>query len=147
MYAARSTSTKEKKLTSPPSRRSFAKRSPSTVPASRNLRGKRSPNRAVATAPSPERAEHLSARHRGFRVDQHEGHHARGLASIHPAMDGSALHEDIARLEVDLGAFLQLHVDLTRDHHRVVDRVGAMHAGRDPGRELDDAEYRSAGER
>src|SRR3979490_125094 len=42
-HAARSTSTKEKKLTSPPSRRSFAKRSPSTVPASRNLRRKRSP--------------------------------------------------------------------------------------------------------
>src|SRR5882724_7302599 len=43
-YAARSTSTKEKKLTSPPSRRSFAKRSPSTVPASRPARRKRSPN-------------------------------------------------------------------------------------------------------
>ena len=39
---ARSTSTKEKKLTSPPSRRSFAKRSPSTVLASRNLRRRRS---------------------------------------------------------------------------------------------------------
>src|SRR5206468_699119 len=36
-YAARSTSTKEKKLTSPPSRRSFAKRSPSTALASRSL--------------------------------------------------------------------------------------------------------------
>src|SRR5256712_4610477 len=44
-HAARSTSTKEKKLTSPPSRRSFAKRSPSTVLASRNLRRKRSPSR------------------------------------------------------------------------------------------------------
>src|SRR5438132_8706919 len=42
-HAARSTSTKEKKLTSPPSRRSFAKRSPSTVLAGRNLRRKRSP--------------------------------------------------------------------------------------------------------
>src|SRR5437773_935034 len=42
---ARSTSTKEKKLTSPPSRRSFAKRSPSTVLASRNLRRKRSPSK------------------------------------------------------------------------------------------------------
>src|SRR6266566_63274 len=41
-YAARSTSTKEKKSTSPPSRRSFAKRSPSTVLANRNLRRKRS---------------------------------------------------------------------------------------------------------
>src|SRR6267142_893093 len=43
-YAARSTSTKEKTLTSLPSRRSFAKRSPSTVLASRRLRRKRSPN-------------------------------------------------------------------------------------------------------
>src|SRR2546426_8564355 len=42
-YAARSTSTKEKTLTSPPSRRSFAKRSPSTVVASRNLRSKGKP--------------------------------------------------------------------------------------------------------
>src|SRR5471032_580162 len=42
-HAARSTSTKEKKLTNPPSRRSFVKRSPSTVLASRNLRRKRSP--------------------------------------------------------------------------------------------------------
>src|SRR5205809_997876 len=40
-HAVRSTSTKEKKLTSPPSRRSFAKRSPSTVLASRNLRRKK----------------------------------------------------------------------------------------------------------
>src|ERR1700704_6545485 len=42
-HAARSTSTKDKKWTSPPSRRSFATRSPSTVLASRNLRRKRSP--------------------------------------------------------------------------------------------------------
>src|SRR5438552_151465 len=46
-HAARSTSTKENKLTSPPSRRSFAKRSPSTVLASRNLRRKRSPKGCV----------------------------------------------------------------------------------------------------
>src|SRR3989442_4583380 len=44
-YAARSTSTKEKRLTSPRSRRSFVKRSPSTGLASRNLRRKRSPKR------------------------------------------------------------------------------------------------------
>ena len=49
-YAARSTSTKEKKLTSPPSRRSFAKRSPSTVLASRNFRRKRSPKGFRPTA-------------------------------------------------------------------------------------------------
>ena len=48
-YAARSTSTKEKKLTRPPSRRSFARRSPSTVLASRNLRRKRSPEGVTRT--------------------------------------------------------------------------------------------------
>ena len=42
LIAARSTSTKEKKLRSPPSRPSFVKRSPSIVLASRNLRRKRS---------------------------------------------------------------------------------------------------------
>jgi hypothetical protein len=42
-YAARLTSTKEKKLTSPRSKRSFAKRSPSTVLPSRNLRSKGKP--------------------------------------------------------------------------------------------------------
>src|SRR5450759_998621 len=42
-HAARSTSTKEKKLTSPPSRSSLAKRSPSTVLASRSLRRQQSP--------------------------------------------------------------------------------------------------------
>jgi len=41
--AARSTSMKEKKLTSPPSRRWFAKPPPSMAPASRNLRRKRGP--------------------------------------------------------------------------------------------------------
>ena len=40
-YAVRSTSTKEEKLTSPPSGRSFTKRSPSTLPANRKLRRKR----------------------------------------------------------------------------------------------------------
>jgi hypothetical protein len=40
-YAGQSTSTKEKKLTSPPSRRSFAKRLRSTLLASRKLRRKR----------------------------------------------------------------------------------------------------------
>ena len=41
--AVRSTFTMAKKLTSPPSRRPLAKRSPSTVLANRNLRKKRSP--------------------------------------------------------------------------------------------------------
>ena len=52
-FAARSTSTKVKKSTRPPSRRSFARRSPSTVPARLNLRRKRSPRNSA-----PEQVRH-----------------------------------------------------------------------------------------
>jgi hypothetical protein len=62
-------------------------------------------------------------------------------------VQGAALHEDVARLEMDFGAFLQFHVDFAGDHHGVVDRVGTVHARRNAGREFDDAENRSAGER
>src|SRR6266513_1891906 len=48
IHAARSTSTKEKRLTRQPSRRWFAKRSPSTVPASPNLRRRLSPSGRIA---------------------------------------------------------------------------------------------------
>src|SRR5206468_1281495 len=50
---------------------------------------------------------------RALRIKiEDEGHHAGDLDSIDPAVHGAALHEDVARLEVDLAAFLQLHVDL-----------------------------------
>src|SRR5258708_24447074 len=83
-YAARSTSTKEKKLTSPPSRRSFAKRSPSTVLASRNLR-------------SLARAEHAPLQRNGDRLlDRHRAllpadrlHRLRATA---PAAGGGGVH-------------------------------------------------------
>src|SRR5688500_996313 len=51
--AARSTSTKEKKWTRRPSRRSFARRSPSTALASRNLRRRRSPDGVAREAELP----------------------------------------------------------------------------------------------
>src|SRR5450759_4496520 len=70
-YAARSTSTKERKLTSPPSRRSFAKRSPSTVLASRNLRRKRSPEGVGirVNCVSPGSINTARPAHRSARVD------------------------------------------------------------------------------
>src|SRR5882672_468399 len=96
---------------------------------------------------SAERVERLSARGGGLRVDQGEGDHTGRLAAVDPVVDGAALDQHVARLEVDLVALLQLHVDLARDDHGVVDRVGAMHPRRYAGGELDDAEYGSAGER
>src|SRR5882672_10032423 len=96
---------------------------------------------------STERFELLAARCGGFRVDEREGDDARRLAAIDPVVQGPALHQHVARLEMDLGAFFELHVDLSGNHHRVVDRVGAVHARRDAGRELDDAKDRATGKR
>src|SRR5882672_7054240 len=96
---------------------------------------------------SAERVERLPARGGGLRVDQGEGDHTGRLAAVDPVVDGAALDQHVARLEVDLVALLELHVDLARDDHGVVDRVGAVHARRDAGRELDDAEDGAAGER
>src|SRR5262252_8647900 len=74
---------------------------------------------------SAERVEPLSARGDGLRVDERERDDAGNLAAVDPVVHRAALDEDIARLEVDLVALLELHVDLARDHHGVVDRVGA----------------------
>src|SRR4029077_14721432 len=70
---------------------------------------------------SAEGVERLSARRHRLRVDEGEGDHARRLAAVDPVVNGAALDQHVARLEVDLAAFLELHVDLARDHHRVVD--------------------------
>src|SRR5216684_3887838 len=87
-HAARSTSTKEKKLTSPPSRRSFAKRSPSTVLASRNLRRKRSPKRFRPHAPLQRNGHRLLDRHRAL-LPADRLHRLRATA---PAAGGGGVH-------------------------------------------------------
>jgi hypothetical protein len=62
-------------------------------------------------------------------------------------VDGAALHQHVAGLEVHALAVVELHVDLARYHHRVVDRVGAVVARRHAGAEAHHAEHRAIGER
>ena len=61
--------------------------------------------------------------------DEREGDHARRAARVHPVVDGAALHQHVAGFEMHALA-VELHVDLAGDHHRVVDRVGAVVARR-----------------
>ncbi len=48
-------------------------------------------------------------------------------------MHGAALHEHVARLEMHFVAFLQLHVDLARKDHGVVDESVRCTRGAAPG--------------
>jgi len=52
----------------------------------------------------PERVEHLPPAVTGFASTSTKPSRT-GLASVDPAVHGAALHEDVARLEVHLGAF------------------------------------------
>ena len=61
----------------------------------------------------------------GFGATQRERDHARRAALVHPVVDGAALHQHVAGLQVH-AADVELHVDLAGDHHRVVDRIGAV---------------------
>ena len=54
-------------------------------------------------------------------------------------MAGAALHQYISLPQVHFDFVVQLQVDLARDHDRVVERVGTVHARRDAGLVLDEA--------
>src|SRR6516225_896704 len=66
--------------------------------------------------------EHLGL----VRADQHEGDATGDLAVVHPRMIGALLNQNIASLEMDF-AVVEQHVDLSLQHDRVVDALGAMH--------------------
>src|SRR5262245_24052810 len=81
---------------------------------------------------SPHGVEHLAAGGGRLCRHQHEGDDAGRRALVHPVVDGAALHQHVAGLEVDAGA-VELHVDLARNHRRVVDRIGAVVAWANSG--------------
>src|SRR5262249_52629265 len=62
-------------------------------------------------------------------------------AVVDPVVDRAPLHHHVAGLEM-YDRIVELHVDLARDDHDVVDRIGPMVARRKPWRELDHAEDR-----
>src|SRR5262245_50874144 len=68
--------------------------------------------------------EDLPADLHRLRVDEDDREDAGHSAAIDPVVDRAPLHHDVPGREVDDGA-VQLHVDLARDDHDVIDRIGA----------------------
>src|SRR5450755_351757 len=79
--------------------------------------------------------ERLAANGHRLRGDERERDHARLFALVHPVVDGAALHQHVAGLQVH-AADVELHVDLAGDHHHVIDRIGAVLRGLTPGSKL-----------
>src|SRR5712692_2872668 len=88
-----------------------------------------------------QRTQRLSVVLHRLRRDQHERDDAGARAAIDPVVQRALLHQRIARAQVDHCA-VELHVDLARNHHRIVDRLGAMIARRDARLVFDQPEYR-----
>src|SRR5262249_56003177 len=80
----------------------------------------------------PDGVEHLTAC--GDRLGRYlrEGDDAGRRALVHPVVDGAALDQHVAGLEVHAPPVVELHIDLARDHRPVVDRIGAVVARRNP---------------
>src|SRR5262249_11429723 len=78
---------------------------------------------------------------------QHEGDDAGRRALVHPVVDGAALHQHVAGLEVHALAIVELHVDLAGDHGGIVDRIGAVVAALHARAEAHHPEYRPVVER
>src|SRR4029434_10778331 len=74
-------------------------------------------------------------------VDKDESHHTRLGAAVDPIVDRSALHEHVARFQVD-DRVCKLHVDLTRHDDGIIDGIGPVIPRRHPGPELDDTKNR-----
>src|SRR5262245_31609029 len=97
----------------------------------------------VRAGPLSFRVQRLAADAHRLGADQHESDRTGFLAMVDPVVNGAALHQHVAGLEVHGLAVVELHVDLTRHHHRVVDRIGAVHARAVAGLEAQHAEYRA----
>src|SRR2546423_405602 len=76
------------------------------------------------------RTEDLAIALDGFCWHQHERDDARLGAAIDPVVHRCLLHQHVAGAQM-YHRIVELHVDLARDHHRVVDGLGAVLAPRD----------------
>src|SRR5215472_9363759 len=82
------------------------------------------------------------ARHRHrFGADQHECDHAVFAASVDPVVNGAALHQYVASLEIYDHTVIKLHVYRARDNDGIVDRIGAVIARDDARLITHDAEH------
>src|SRR5437773_5430979 len=74
-------------------------------------------------------------------VDEDEGDPRRLRSAIDPGMVRAALHEDVARLQLDR-RIVHFHFNFAREDDRVVDRLGAVHG---PGPSRRDIVHGKAG--
>src|SRR5918993_1904690 len=75
---------------------------------------------------SSDAAQHVGLELDRLRCDQDEADDAGFRATVDPVMNRAPLDEDVALLEPDHDAVVQLHVDLAGHDHGVIDRLGAM---------------------
>ena len=75
-------------------------------------------------------------------VDKDESDHTGLSAAIDPIVDRAALHEHVARLQMD-DRIIELHVDLTRHDDSIINGIRPVVPRRNPGRKLDDAKDRA----
>src|SRR5262245_15739091 len=84
----------------------------------------------------------LSADLNRLGVYKDESDHAGLAAAIDPIVNRSALHEHVARLQMNNGV-IELHIDLARHDDGIIDGVGPVVSRRNAGSELDDAKHRA----
>src|SRR5437764_1390165 len=75
-------------------------------------------------------------------VDKDESDHTGLSAAVDPIVDRAALHEHVARLQMD-DRIIELHVDLTRHDDGIINGIRPVVPRRHPGRKLDDAKDRT----
>src|SRR5881628_2508858 len=75
-------------------------------------------------------------------VDKDESDHTGLSAAIDPIVDRAALHEHVARLQMD-DRVIELHVDLIRHDDGIINGIRPVVSRRNPGRKLDDAKDRA----
>src|SRR6266540_3470789 len=89
----------------------------------------------------PLRLQDLAADLDWLGVDKNESDRTGLGAAIDPIVDRAALHEHVARLQMD-DRVIELHVDLARHDDGIIDRIRPVVPRRDAGPKLDDAKDR-----
>src|SRR5258708_5901669 len=90
------------------------------------------------------RMQYLSVALGGLRRHEDESDDAGLGAHVHPVVQRRLLHERIAGAQLD-HRIVEMHLDLARDHHSVVDGLGAVPARCDARLVAHSAEDRAVG--
>src|SRR6516162_9592099 len=81
-----------------------------------------------------------------LRIDEDTRQHTGLRTTVDPIVDRPALHEDIARLQMD-DRVIKFHVNLAREDDEIVDGIGPVVPWGHPRSKLEQAKYRAVGQR